>query len=584
MALLLSRSRETRDSHACLLGVLAIGLAGCALVWLLGWLSPSVTPAGAQHLQPAQGFCAFRAITVTAEGLRISDTHPSGAVGRTVYFADTNVDPGVLVFTIALTDFPDDAPCYIWSSSTSNQTAYFPRIITRTAPTTELTHTVDAAHDLSPVELVSSHVLTGSLEISTSHRVVLTLTRDVAPPVSSVTSPVRAVPTGSPIPLKWRATDAGCGVLSTTLYYARVAGTVGAIDLTTTEGSMSFDPPVVPSTESVTYFFATQATDHVFNRELLAGPDVWVTVHPHRIYLPLVTRDYPPTPEMGSVTIAGGSDRVYHTTVTLALSDTFAGGVDTVAWMRLSNESVLWGEDDWEPFSPVRTWQLASGRSDLRTVYAQFKGSRGGVSTAPVSDTVYLSLNGDFEYGSLKPGWRGAQNPLPVSIVQSVQERTGGSIPPFDGDNAVLLGSLDYACAPHGVPLGYAGIAQTFSLPPSVKGKLTFRYIIWSQDASIGDAYDRFEVTVNGNLLFSDGNQVNKGLNCDQWWRVPGPKNPRYGQVDGWAIGEIDLGSYAGQDVVIAFRNYNRYDGWYNTYTYVDGVTIEPVQGGWWER
>jgi hypothetical protein len=194
---------------------------------------------------------------------------------------------------------------------------------------------------------------------------------------------------------------------------------------------------------------------------------------------------------------------------------------------------------------------------------------------------VYVSLNGDFEYGSLAPGWQKDESPMPVSIVQSVQERTGGSTPPADGNNAVLLGNPNYACVPDGIPMGYAAIAQTFSLPLDTDSKLVFKYIMWSQDTSIAGDYDRFEVYVNGSLAFSDGNQVNAGLKCAQWWRVPGPDNPRNGQTDGWATGEIDLSGYVGQDVVIAFRNYNRYDGWYNTYTYVDRVTIEPIQGDW---
>ncbi|MCP4541606.1 MAG: hypothetical protein GY832_31120 [Chloroflexi bacterium] len=300
-------------------------------------------------------------------------------------------------------------------------------------------------------------------------------------------------------------------------------------------------------------------------------------VSPSYVYLPVIVRNYPPLPEVGSVTIAGGSDCVYRVDVTLAMSDTFASGADTVDWMRLSNESVAWDENDWEPFGPTKAWQLASGTSGLRTVYTQFKGSQGGVSNPPASDAVYVALNGDFEYGALTPGWQSKVNPLPVSIEQSVQERSGGSTPPADGDNVVLLGGLDYLCEFGGMPIGYASIEQTFDLPPNVDSQLTFRYIIWSQDTSIPGDYDRFEVYVDGDRVFSDGNQVNEGLNCDQWWRVPGVDNPRSGQTDGWATAEVDLSDYAGQSVVIAFRNSNRYDSWYNTYTYVDSVTIEPI-------
>jgi hypothetical protein len=243
--------------------------------------------------------------------------------------------------------------------------------------------------------------------------------------------------------------------------------------------------------------------------------------------------------------------------------------------MRLSNQSLAWTEKDWQPFAATRLWQLANGPSGLRTTYAQFKGSRGGIST-PVSDTIYLTVNGDFESGAL--GWQWESNPLPVTLTNRVYEKDGSVTWPADGVTVALLGDPDYACMPGGVPLGYAAIGQPFSVPQS-GGTLTFKYIIWSQDASIGSEYDRFEVYVNSKLMFSDGNQVNEGLGCSQWRRVPGPSNPRNGQTHGWATGKINLGSYAGQNVVIAFRVYNRYDGWYNTFAFVDSVTLNPAPG-----
>lgn len=293
----------------------------------------------------------------------------------------------------------------------------------------------------------------------------------------------------------------------------------------------------------------------------------------YRLYLPLVVRNYPPQPE-GSVVIEEGAATVYQQSVTLTLTATVSG--DTVADMRFSNDGANWS--DWEPFATAKSWTLVDGTSGLRTVYARFRGSQGGVS-APASDQAYLSLNGSFESGDVSPGWQKVEDPLPVSIVESVEERPSGSTPPADGDYALLLGRTDYPCASDGVPLGYAAIEQTFSLPSSAEVMtLTFKYIIWTQDASPSEAYDRFEVYVGDQLEYSDGNQVNEGLDCNRWWRVPGPDNPREGQTDGWATGEIDLSAYAGQSVTISFRNYSRYDGWYNTYTYIDGVTVE---GGW---
>jgi hypothetical protein len=103
---------------------------------------------------------------------------------------------------------------------------------------------------------------------------------------------------------------------------------------------------------------------------------------------------------------------------------------------------------------------------------------------------------------------------------------------------------------------------------------LFFNYVIYSQDASTNPSYDRFEVYVNNTLQFSDGNMITTGLNC-RWFRVPGIENPRNGQINGWATGMIDLNPYRGTTVTVSFRNYNRLDGWYNTYTYLDNVHIE---------
>jgi hypothetical protein len=55
---------------------------------------------------------------------------------------------------------------------------------------------------------------------------------------------------------------------------------------------------------------------------------------------------------------------------------------------------------------------------------------------------------------------------------------------------------------------------------------------------------------------------------------VPSAENTRPEDPAGWATGSIDLSAYAGQAVTIAFRSYSRYDGWFNTYVYLDDVRI----------
>lgn len=66
----------------------------------------------------------------------------------------------------------------------------------------------------------------------------------------------------------------------------------------------------------------------------------------------------------------------------------------------------------------------------------------------------------------------------------------------------------------------------------------------------------------------------NTGLNCINWQRVPGPDNVRDGLTTGWATGLIDLQQSGGQTIIVSFQNHSRYDGWYNTYTYLDDVQI----------
>ena len=56
--------------------------------------------------------------------------------------------------------------------------------------------------------------------------------------------------------------------------------------------------------------------------------------------------------------------------------------------------------------------------------------------------------------------------------------------------------------------------------------------------------------------------------------KTSGPENPRNGQTTGWAEAVVNLDSYKGQTVTFSFRNYSRYDGWYNTYTYLDDVRV----------
>ncbi|MDW7990870.1 MAG: Ig-like domain-containing protein, partial [Anaerolineae bacterium] len=253
--------------------------------------------------------------------------------------------------------------------------------------------------------------------------------------------------------------------------------------------------------------------------------------------------------------------------------------------------TVAYREDDgsWQTWIPMTTTTSAtfvSGTLEHTYVFSVTAtdgvGHRGtGTATTKVAKwRAYIPLvlrnyrpfvNGSFEEGL--SGWTVIQNPLPVSVVDQVAERTGGTTSPADGSRILLLGNPDYPC--FNVPLGHAAVEQTFVVPQNAIS-LTFQYIIWTQDGSPVNtySYDLFEVFLNNERKFDDTNRVNTGLGCAKWWRVPGPDNPRNNATSGWARASIDLMPYRGQTVTLSFRLYSRHDQWYNTYVYIDDVRV----------
>lgn len=341
----------------------------------------------------------------------------------------------------------------------------------------------------------------------------------------------------------------------------------GALDSYTISYTKSSTPGIwipwlsVPVAGSQSFTTAIPGLDYTFRARAKISQFSWntsATKTTHVLsctYLPLVMRQVPP---VGTIVVNGGDSFTSWTSATLSLN---VGPVQAGAEMRIRNDDEAWPLT-WEAFAPQKLWTLspANGR---RVVHAQFRDAQ-GVESAAVQDSILLFQNGDFAAGP--DAWTMSQSPLPVSIVTSVGDT------PVVG-NAVLLGSTNaYPC--DGVPVGFASTSQPLQVPAGAPITLTFDYIIHSLDASPSGTYDRFEVYVNDTVVFADGNLVNQGLSCSNWWRVPGPDNQRGGRTSGWAAGKVSLAGYAGQ-VTISFRNYNRVDGWYNTYTYVDNVALE---------
>lgn len=139
------------------------------------------------------------------------------------------------------------------------------------------------------------------------------------------------------------------------------------------------------------------------------------------------------------------------------------------------------------------------------------------------------------------------------------------SDPANAGDPVALLGKPGYACW-NGVPIGFAGISQSFLVPQAPDGRsihIRFRYRIFTNDRNVGltDTYDSFDVLINGVRRFRDANE-------DQFDEC---NVPPYDLL--WRVGEIDLGA-GGERVTLSFEVHNRADQFYNTYVYVDDVNL----------
>jgi hypothetical protein len=136
---------------------------------------------------------------------------------------------------------------------------------------------------------------------------------------------------------------------------------------------------------------------------------------------------------------------------------------------------------------------------------------------------------------------------------------------PHSGNYSALLGNPGYNCW-LGVPVGSAWLRRSVRVPSSGSPTLSFWYRIYTQDKNqnLSDQLDLFAVYINGSdLVVKDANTTEKAI-------CPGtPYNL------GWKQVIFPLDAYRGQTIEITFYNYNRHDTWYNTYTYVDDVSVQ---------
>jgi hypothetical protein len=179
----------------------------------------------------------------------------------------------------------------------------------------------------------------------------------------------------------------------------------------------------------------------------------------------------------------------------------------------------------------------------------------------PTPAPIYLPLlfrqvrvltNGGFETGRFAPSWL-ASGLLGRQIVSGGLPRTGRY--------AALLGEPRYDSSGH-CPVGQAIISQTIDVGDDGHPTLRLWYRIWSYDTI---DYDFFAIAVllpatqRRERVYQDG--------CTLWtgnlWS------------SGWREAVISLDNYRGQTISIELANaMTNADGWYNTWTYVDDVSL----------
>jgi hypothetical protein len=132
------------------------------------------------------------------------------------------------------------------------------------------------------------------------------------------------------------------------------------------------------------------------------------------------------------------------------------------------------------------------------------------------------------------------------------------------GNYSALLGSPSYPCT--NVPIGNAWLRRNVTVPSSGSPILSFQYKIHTQDYNASEPwqYDYFAVDINGSEVLTDSNTI---------WPADQENCTTY-EFE-WTLGVVSLDAYKGHTIEITFYNHNRPDKFYNTYTYVDDVSVQ---------
>lgn len=179
-----------------------------------------------------------------------------------------------------------------------------------------------------------------------------------------------------------------------------------------------------------------------------------------------------------------------------------------------------------------------------------------------------------FESGAFEPCWSHGGR-LAQRVVDSLD--VGAPDPttesPRFGRYAALLGDPSFGPSlptKSHMPTGSAWMEQTVIVPNTATPRLSFWYRIVTYDVatSAGHRYDIFQLTVDGQEVFWDGNQI-QGT------------SQRRNDL-GWKQYTVNLSAWRGTQVTVRFVNWNGFDASApeadrnNTWTYVDQLEVTP--------
>lgn len=160
---------------------------------------------------------------------------------------------------------------------------------------------------------------------------------------------------------------------------------------------------------------------------------------------------------------------------------------------------------------------------------------------------------------------------------------------PLCGNYAFLLGNsdIDPSIFPNEtIPVGKSEVTKTITVDQNSMPMLSFWYRMITYDIkgdNVVNPLDTFEVTINGTLVFVDGNhKLHSSGKChDMDWDVQTqfPDTHVNQKVNGWRRVTVDLSGYS-NPITLNFANWNRDYGEdpnmdsNNTFTYLDSVQI----------